>query len=176
MVAVIVRFGRGLDVARRRVLVLLVVSGPLWVVLMRNLSAFHDYTAMYFLGLTLAFYASLAGLLRLPRGGWIAALGLSLVVFSARNAMIQDLHRKLGAETSATTHDFMRIAAALPPSGEAIALLDGVPDAPYAFGFYLPRQIQAPLAFADYVISRDPRYGPANLTPDNARFFLFENN
>jgi hypothetical protein len=130
---------------------------------------------MYFLGLPLAFFASLVSLVRLPRLGWAAALILSLAVFSARNAQIQNLHREIGAPTSSYTHDFMRIAAALPSQGATIALADGVPDAPYAFGFYLPGHVQAPLSDAGYIITRDPRHGEANLTPQNERLFLVQN-
>jgi hypothetical protein len=175
MLAVIYAFGRNLDAPRRRVLSVLILSGPIWLILMRNLSAFHDYTAMYFVGLPLAFFASLVSLVNLPRPGWVVALFLSLAVFSARNAQIQNLHREIGAPTSSYTHDFMRIAAALPSQGETIALADGVPDAPYAFGFYLPGQVQAPLADAEYVITRDRQPGEANLTPENERLFLVRN-
>jgi hypothetical protein len=176
MIAVIFLFARTLDGPRRMVVTILVLSGPIWITLMRNLSAFHDYTAMYFLGIPLAFLASAVSLIRLPRLGWILALILSLAVFSTRNAQIQDLHREIGAATSSYTHDFMRIAAALPAQGQTIYLADGVPDAPYAFGFYLPGQIQAPLEHAEYSIVRRPESGSANLTPDNAHLFLVENN
>jgi hypothetical protein len=175
MLTVIVLFGRSLDSARRKVLVILVLSGPIWLFMMRNLSAFHDYTAMYFLGIPLAFFASIVSLVRLPRLGWVVALILSLAVFSARNAQIQDLHRAIGAASSSYTHDFMRIAAALPAQGQAIYLADGVPYAPYAFGFYLPDQLLASAENADYTISRNRRLLPTNLTPENSRLFLFEN-
>ncbi len=58
MVGVIVVWGRSMDPARRQVLAILTVSGPIWLFAMRNLSAFHDYTAMYFLGIPLAFFGA----------------------------------------------------------------------------------------------------------------------
>jgi hypothetical protein len=175
MVLVIVLFGRRLDPARRQVVLVLTLAGPAWVVAMRNLSAFHDYTAMYYLGIPLAFYASLAGLIRLPRLGWVMAVALSLAVFGARHAQIQDLHREIGGPYSSYTHDYMRIAAALPAGGQRIFLADGVPYAPYAFGFYLPDDVLAPADRADYVITRNRKLGGVDLTPDNSHVFLLQN-
>lgn len=175
MVVVIVVWGRRLDPARREVLKVLALSGPIWLIALRNLSAFHDYTAMYFLGIPLAFFASFTSLLRLPRLGWVLAAALSLAVFTARNGQIQDLHREIGGDSSAYTHDFMRIAAALPAPGQSVYFAGRVPDAPFAPGFYLPGQFLAPLALADYSISRDPHFQKTNLTPQNSRLFLFKN-
>ncbi|HET7009782.1 MAG TPA: hypothetical protein VFI11_03315, partial [Anaerolineales bacterium] len=70
MLAVIVWFGRSLDAPRRMVLTVLVVSGAVWLAAMRNLSAFHDYTAMYFLGIPLALYLAVTRFFRLPRTVW----------------------------------------------------------------------------------------------------------
>ncbi len=175
MLAVIIRFGRTLDPARREILKILTLSGPIWLFGLRNLSAFHDYTAMYFIGIPLAFFASVAALVRLPRLGWTLAAAFSLAVFTARNAQMQNLHREIGGASSAYTHDFMRIAAALPSQGQSIYLDDQVPDAPFAPGFYLPGQYLAPLQFSDYSISRKPRFQKTNLTPENSRLFLFKN-
>ncbi len=175
MLAVIVVFGRTLDPARREILKILTLSGPIWLFALRNLSAFHDYTAMYFIGIPLAFFASVAALLRLPRLGWVLAAALSLAVFAARNAQIQNLHRQIGGASSAYTHDFMRIAAALPSQAQSIYWDDRVPDAPFAPGFYLPGQYLAPLNLSDYSISRNRRFQKTNLTPENSRLFLFKN-
>jgi len=175
MIAGIVRWGRSLDPSRRMVLAILTLAGPIWIVGMRNLSAFHDYTAMYLLGLPLAFFGSLAAWPRLPRAGWLAALVLSLTLFSARNLQMQNLHRTLGRPYEVYTHDFMRIAAALPASGQTIDFVDRVPYAPFAFGFYLPDQFLAPAGTASYTISRNPKLFPTNLTPENSRLFLFKN-
>ena len=175
MIALIIVFARRIDPARRMVLTVLLLAGPLWLIAMRNLSAFHDYTAMYFLGIPLAFFASAVSLIPLPRYGWALAVFLSLSVFAARHAQIQNLHREIGAVYSPYTHDFMRIAAALPPGAQRIHLADGIPYAPYAFGFYLPDDILAPIGRADYVITRRPASGSTVLTAENSYFFLVEN-
>jgi hypothetical protein len=154
-------------------LAVLAVSGGLWLFVMRNLSAFHDYTAMFYLGLALAFYASVTSFLRLPRAGWVAVTLLSLALFAERNLRTQAFHTAIGAPTNAYTHDFMNIAAALPSPGLFIHYANGVPDAPYSPGFYLPADVIAPIDVADYVISSDPDFLPGNLTPQNARLYFF---
>jgi hypothetical protein len=176
MLVVIFLFGRSLDADRRMILKILVASGVLWLFAMRNLSAFHDYTAMYFLGIPLAFYAAVTHFVRLPRAGWLVVLALSLGVFAERDFRTQDLHAKLGGHLSVYTHDFMRIAAVLPAGGEAIYLADGIPYAPYAAGFYLPGHFLAPEEIADYVITSDRRFLPTKLTPENERLFLYHRN
>jgi hypothetical protein len=174
MLVVIYLFGRSLDASRRMVLRILVVSGVSWLFAMRNLSAFHDYTAMYFLGVPLAFYAAVTHFVRLPRAGWLVVVAISLGVFAERDLRTQALHAELGSHLSVYTHDFMRIAAALPGRGEPIYLADGIPYAPYAFGFYLPGHFLASEEIADYVITSDRRFLPTKLTPDNERMFLFQ--
>ena len=173
VLALIGLYARRLDPKRRMVVLVLAISGVVWLMAMRNLSAFHDYTAMYYLGLPLAFYVAVTSRLRLPRGAWIAIAIAGLAIFTSRDLMIQGLHEKLGQPYNAYTHDFMRIAAALPGPGQTIDLQDGIPFAPYAFGFYLPDDLLAPPSIADYVISRNPRRLPTNLTPDNEHLFLF---
>jgi hypothetical protein len=174
MLAAITLHARRLEAGRRMVFFILAGSGIVWLFAMRNLSAFHDYTAMYYLGIPLAFYSAVASRLRLPRLAWIAVVLLSLVVFTLRNLEIQDLHTRLGQPYNTYTHDFMRMAEALPGPGQSIELEDGVPYAPYAFGFYLPEDFQAAGPSASYMISRRRGRLPDLLTPDNERLFLFE--
>ncbi|HET7012146.1 MAG TPA: hypothetical protein VFI11_15325, partial [Anaerolineales bacterium] len=83
-------------------------------------------------------------------------------------------HVEIGGMQSVYTHDFMRMKDVLPERDGLIHLANGVPYAPYAFGFYLPGHFLAPQATADYVISADPSFLPANLTPRNERLFLFD--
>jgi hypothetical protein len=174
MLAAIALHARRLEAGRRMVLVILAGSGVVWLFAMRNLSAFHDYTAMYYLGIPLAFYSAVASRLRLPRLAWIAVALLSLAVFTRRDLEIQDLHTRLGQPYNTFTHDFMRMAAALPGPGQSIELEDGIPYAPYAFGFYLPDDFQASGPTTTYLISRRRGRLPNLLTPDNERLFLFE--
>jgi hypothetical protein len=67
MVAAIVAYGVRVDVVDRKTLALMVLAGMVWLIAMRNLSAFHDYTTMYYLSFTLAFYVSALSLLRISQ-------------------------------------------------------------------------------------------------------------
>jgi hypothetical protein len=174
MLAAITLHARRLEAGRRMVFFILAGSGIVWLFAMRNLSAFHDYTAMYYLGIPLAFYSAVTSRLRLPRPAWIAVVLISLAVFTRRDLEIQNLHTRLGQPYNTYTHDFMRMAEALPGPGQSIELEDGVPYAPYAFGFYLPGDFQASGPATAYVISSRRRRLPDLLTPDNERLFLFE--
>jgi hypothetical protein len=130
---------------------------------------------MHFIASHWLFFASVAAASCTPPRLMGVGRALSLAVFGARNAQMQDLHREIGGTSSAYTHDFMRIAAALPSQGQSIYWDDRVPDAPFAPGFYLPGQYLAPLNFSDYSISRNRRFQTTNLTPENSRLFLFKN-
>lgn len=174
-VIVILVWGRSMDRARRQLLSILALSGPLWIVGMRNLTAMHDYTAMYFIGIPLAFYGALAHFLRLPRAGWVLAVVLSLSVFAVRNDMIQDLHREIGDPMRAYTYDYMAIRERLPSEGQSIHLVEGIPYGPFAFGFFLPGHRLAPAEYASYIVASDPDLLPDNLTRMNSRVFLYKN-
>lgn len=174
MLAVIVYHARGLPPAQRMLMALLAGSGPIWLLGMRNMSALHDYTSMFYLGLALAFHGALAATLRWPRPAWLAVVALSLGLFGHANLRTSALHEQIGSVYSPFTHDFMNVAAALPEQGEWIYLAQDVPYAPYAPGFYLPDHFLAPRELARYILTPDRNYPSENLTPDNSRLFLFE--
>jgi hypothetical protein len=169
--ALIFLLARRLDPNRRMILLLMSISGPVWLIGMRNLSAFHDYTAMYYLGIPLAFYTALAARLRWPAAVWLTLVVVSFGLFAYRNDQIQSLHNRIGHPYDGYTHDFMRISEALPGPGQLIDLENGVPFAPYALGFYLPDDFQAPEQLADFVISAEGNRS-ASLTPENSHLFL----
>jgi hypothetical protein len=173
MFVFVVLGSRRLDANRRMVILVMAASGPIWLIAMRNLSAFHDYTAMYYLGIPLAFYSVLVAHIRLPGAAWLALAFAAFGIFAYRNHQIQDLHNQLGHPYDGYTHDFMRIAEALPGPGSRIDLRDEVPFAPYAMGFYLPDAFRAPPDLADFVITRDKKGSSPTLTPDNTYLFLF---
>jgi hypothetical protein len=173
MLVIIVRYGRSTGAAQRMVLATAAASGVVWLIGMRNMSAFHDYTAMFYLGLALAFYAALASSLRMPRTAWLLVVALSLALFAQGNLRTRALHEEIGNVYSPFTHDFMNIAAALPENGQWIHLAQSVPYAPYAPGFYLPGHLLAPREVAQYIITPHRWYPSPNLTPDNSRLYLF---
>jgi hypothetical protein len=112
--AVIILLARRLDPNRRLVLLLTALAGPVWLIGMRNLSAFHDYTAMYYLGIPLAFYAALITRLRWPGGVWLALVfvgfGLSLIATTRSRICTSET----GSRSTATSRFQLWIADALP--------------------------------------------------------------
>lgn len=169
------------DPRRRAVTILMVVPGFVWMVGIRNMSGPHDYTSLYYLGVPLAFYASVFGLLRAGRRPILAwgALLASLAVFIVANQHTQALHLELETRSdplgrlSQFTWDMMEIRARLPDGPQVVALEQELPNAPYGLGFYLPGAIQGPTDQADFIIGSGARDRPGNLTPENRRLFLF---
>lgn len=169
------------DPERRLVVVLLAASGFVWMIGMRNMSGPHEYTTMYYIGLPLAFYAALFSLLKIPSRpavAWALLLG-ALGFFFVANQRTQELHLELELRSdglvrlSDYTWDMMRIREQLSGEGLHIHMVQGIPNAPYAMGFYLQEQYLSSLVDADYVIAWDSHLLPGNLTPENERLFLF---
>ena len=176
MLATIVAHGARVDAVDRKTLALMVLSGMVWLIAMRNLSAFHDYTTMYYLGFTLAFYVSTFSLLRLPPKLAFVVLVFALAVFAYRNQKTQDLHYRIGQPYNSFTYDVIRIREQFPNGDVTIFLPDGnkTGSTSAAIAFYLPGAFLAPEENAEYVITSDREFLPQTLTPDNTRLFLFE--
>jgi len=157
-------------------LALMVLSGVVWLFFMRNLSAFHDYTAMYYLSFTLAFYASALSLLRIPPRFAVVVLICALAVFVYRNQKTQELHYQIGTPYNDLTYDFARIRSQLPDGEVTVYLPEGIKAASTsaAVAYYLPNAFMAPEDRAEYVISSDREFLPQTLTPDNTDLFLFK--
>jgi hypothetical protein len=173
MLAITFRYWLRLEPAKQDVLLILLIPGFPWLLAMRNLSAFHDYTAMYYLGLALAFYLALFSQLHLPTRPGLMLLAIVVDIFLFRNLAIQDLHQDIGQPYSTYTYDMITIASKLPPGNPKIHWVDSIPYAPYAPGYYLPSAIEAPLDRADYVIAHRDDYQAENLTKQNGILFLF---
>lgn len=176
MLAAIVAYGTRVDVIDRKTLSLMVLSGVVWLIAMRNLSAFHDYTAMYYLGFTLAFYVSALSLLRIPPKLAVAVLICALAIFAYRNQKTQDLHYQIGLPYNSYTYDFTRIREQIPDGEVTVYLPEGIKSASTsaAIAYYLPQAFLAPEDHAEYVITSDKGFLPQTLTPDNTRLFLFK--
>jgi hypothetical protein len=176
MLAVITTYGAQLDMTGRKTLALMVLSGAVWLIGMRNLSAFHEYTTMYYLGLTLAFYVSALSLLRIPPKLAFAVLVCALAVFAYRNQKTQDVHNQIGLPYNSFTYDFARIREQIPDGAVTVYLPEGIKSASTsaAIGFYLPNAFLAPEKSAEYVITSEKGFLPETLTPDNTKLFLFK--
>lgn len=171
VVAIAITFAATRDTSTRTVWLTAVVAGPLWLLVMRNLAAFHQYTAIYMLPLCLTFFAALLGRLR-GKAATLAAVAACSLLVHATGESNRLIVRQTGTSRQDTL-DMTAIERALGP-GDAFAtekqILRGVP---YALGFYLPDNdvvIEGP---ASLVISRRRRFDGENLTPGNAGIFLY---
>ncbi len=176
MLAIIIAHGVRVDAVDRKTLALMVLSGMVWLIAMRNLSAFHDYTTMYYLGFALAFYISAFALLRIPPKLAFVVLICALAVFAYRNQKTQDLHFQIGEPYNSLTYDVIQIREQLPDGAVTVYLPDGnkTGSTSAAIAFYLPQAFLAPEENAEYVITSDREFLPQTLTPDNTHLFLFE--
>jgi hypothetical protein len=159
---------------KRIIFILLALSGFAWMIPMRNMAAFHDYTTMYFIGFTLAFFVSLLTLLRPSRDAAVYLALMAMVVYLVALGQVKDLHESIAGNASAYTYDFMRIESVIGSQGNNVYIDGTIPYGTNAPEFYLPDQYLAPLSLADYVISYNAAYLPDNLTPQNSVMFLFK--
>ena len=159
---------------KRIIYLILVLSGFAWIFPLRNLAAFHDYTTMYYIGISLVFYLSIFSFLKPSRetAYYLAIMGL--VIYVSALGQVRDLHNQRAGNADQYTYDFMQIVDKIDGKGKNVYLADTIPYGPYPAGFYLSGEYLSPLNVADYVVSRDKTYLPDNLTPDNRLVFLFK--
>jgi hypothetical protein len=171
VLAVAIGFAATRPATIRPVWLAAVAAGPIWLLGMRNLAAFHEYTAIYLFPLCLVFFAAI--LVRFPKLPALgAALGSAWLLAACTSASNRTILQSAGT-SRADTRDLAAIERALAP-GDAVAtdkqILRGVP---YALGFYLPDHDVVVEGPASLVISRRRRFEGENLTPKNAGIFLF---
>jgi hypothetical protein len=161
---------------KRMILLIMALSGFVWLFPMRNMAAPHEYTTMYYIGLSLVFYLSLFSFLKPANEAASYLLVFSAIIFVAGLVNVRDVHLAQAREDKVDqyTSDFTRIRELIEEDGMYIYWDEGVQYAPYAPGFYLPDQFISPLAQADYVLSRDRNFLANNLTPENFKMFLFK--
>jgi hypothetical protein len=159
---------------RRMIYLLLMLSGFAWLIPLRNLAAFHDYTTMYFIGVPLVFFLSVFMLLNPSKETTHYLVVMGLIIYLLALTQVRDLHESLAGNASQYTYDFTRIVEKIDGKGNNVFLADIIPHGPYAAEFYLSGQYISPEGLADYVIARDKKYLPDNLTPENSVMFLFK--
>jgi hypothetical protein len=150
------------------------LTGPIWLLPLRRLAQFHDYTAMYWLGTVLAI--DLLALLWVPRRWTAVAAALAFAFFVGGNLAVNHRDTPAARRANAETEDLQRVADALPP--DARVHVEGgftnlIPGVPFALGFYLPQATTIEeLHRADYVLSRK-RIASGGLTPQNRSIFAY---
>lgn len=159
---------------KRIIYLLMILSGFVWLIPLRNLSAFHDYTTMYYIGIPLVFFLSVFTFLNPSKETTYYILAGSLIVYVVAIGQVKELHEERAGKASQYTYDFMRILDEMDGEGKNIFMKGNVPYAPFAPGFYLSDHYLSSLELADYVIARDSEYLPNTLTPTNDKIFLFK--
>ncbi len=158
---------------RRMLILLTAFSSLLWVFFMINLTAEHDYTAMYLLGLALMIYAALlVPLRRWSRSGPLL-LALSLGLFLASNLRFYHENVDFARSYDVYTADYNRILQAAQGEHRSFyntfennCVIDN--SRCYALGFYLDGHYLSSFDNADYVITPHVYYAePAFLAPDD---------
>ena len=159
---------------QRIIYLLLLLSGFGWLIPLRNLAAFHDYTTMYYIGIPLVFYLALLIFWNPSKRISYFILLISLVVFVSAIFQLKHWHESLAGNANLYTYDFMQIDAQIVGTGNNIYFKNDVPFAPYISLFYLKDQIVAPEELSDYAVSPNRNFWPDNLTPHNHLMFLFK--
>jgi hypothetical protein len=159
---------------KRIIYLLLAFSGFLWLIPLKNLAAFHDYTSMYHIGIPLVFFLSVFMILRSSKGISYFLLVVSLMIFVTNIIQVRDWHAALASDENAYVYDFDRIREKIDGTGNKVNLAEAIPYGPFAPGYYLSGQYLSSRNSADYVISRDKNKLPENLTPENEVIFLFK--
>jgi hypothetical protein len=159
---------------KRIVYLILILSGFGWLVPLRNLSAFHDYTAMYYIGIPLVFFLSIFLLLHLPRqAGYVAAiLALGLYLFNI--VQVKAWHEARADRAELYTYDFIHILEKIDGKNKNINMPESIPYGPFPPGLYLSEHYLTSPEIADFIVTRNRKYPAVNLTPDNQVIFLFE--
>jgi hypothetical protein len=164
----------GQPLEKRMIYLLLVLSGFGWLIPLRNLSAFHDYTAMYYMGIPLVFFLSLFTFLNPSRRIAYLLVVLSLVVYVSNVLQVKSWHEERAGKANLYTYDFVRILEKIDGPAKNINMPEQIPYGPFPPGFYLSEHYLTSPAVADYVVTRNRKHSGENLTPDNEIIFLFK--
>jgi hypothetical protein len=152
---------------------ILIISGFGWLIPLRNLSAFHDYTAMYYIGIPLVFFTAIFLLLKLSKSATYLLAVLALIAYTTAIVQVKNWHEEREGNVSAYTYDFMRIREQIPGTGNRVKVIAGIPYGPFPLGFYLHGQYISSKSTANYLIAANKEYTQNNLTPNNQVIFLF---
>lgn len=171
---------RLVDEKRRQFLLIIMISGPFWGIFMRKLTAFHQYTSMYLIPLSLVVvflvYLQIEKHLNTAKKQNLL-LGFLIVLFWGGLCRIQYFHHENKDMVVAQTKDMQNIADHLRATPKEKIYIEGgyrqlYPGAPFAAGYFLADHYLAPEPYAKYVISKVRPDDNTNLTPENQFFFL----
>jgi hypothetical protein len=163
---------------QRLIPLLMILSGIAWLFPLRNLTVFHYFTIMYYIGIPLVLYMAIFSTIKFLKQHKYFLLIFCLVLYAASNLLLYQKHSEIAEQVNDYTYDFNRIKQQIVGQHKNIHvqgnLEDLVPGAPFAIGFYLPEHHISPLEMSDYIISKNKDYASNPLTPFNKKIFLFE--
>lgn len=134
---------------------ILVLSGFLWVFTMKSLTHFHDYTMMYYFGITLFIYSSSVYFLK--RFKYILPISFIIFVSSLSVRFYTDTINL--QKSNQITAEFSKIRDHL-ETGDLVWIPEGrreiLEGRPYSMGFYLFDQVLAKhKKGADFILSKN---------------------
>ncbi|MBK8618693.1 MAG: hypothetical protein IPN96_16615 [Anaerolineales bacterium] len=159
---------------RRMIYLILTLSGFVWLFPLRNLAAFHDYTAMYYIGIPLVFFISIFTTLNSSKIVSTLLLIAGLAIYISNVVQTRDWHENNAGQADAYVYDLDHILEKIDGKGNNVNMAEVIPYGPFPPGFYFSEQYLSSKNAADYIVSRNRNLLPNNLTPDNKIIFLFE--
>lgn len=166
------------SVKERKIISFIVISTLFYVIVLKNLFAFHDFPMTYYIGIHLLMYIAIVDVL--PKKAYPFVLTLSALIFALSIIVNYNYHNTIAKEVNKNTKDFQVIKDIIGKNPKKIfvtgkykSFYQGVP---YALSFYLSgHYITMCKDDCDYIISHDKQCCQKPLTPDNNNAFLFEN-
>jgi hypothetical protein len=159
---------------KRMLYLILTLSGFVWLFPLRNLAAFHDYTAMYYIGIPLVFFLSIFLIFNPSKKISSLLLLAGLILYISNIVQVKNWHEGQAGKADQYVYDFDHILENIEGTGNNINMAEIIPYGPFPPGFYLSEQYTSSKTMAEYVISRNRNYLPNNLTPNNQVIFLFK--
>jgi hypothetical protein len=149
---------RAKDLKPKRNFYFFLMSGFMWTIPMRNLTAFHEYTAIYNVGLYVIFFLALTSII--PKRLNYTIMIISVIVFYSSLISVKNYHDKVNRGLNLITFDFERINEALGDIPQNVFYKDNflkgiATNSPHTMGFYLGKHWRSAFSFADYLISRN---------------------
>ncbi len=174
-------------VKHKMLLATLAVSGFCWALPLRNSVAYHDFEAMFYVGIPLVLFALLLlGLRKLSSPQFVSIFAVAaLLVFVLSNTAMANVGHS--AEVAKAEDEMMQDFKVIRDIvGEGIVYLPAgaklwsqghlYGGAPWALPYFLAGSVitYERRNLANFVIEREREPGPALLTPDNRQIFLYD--
>jgi len=147
----------------------------IYMIIMKNLAAFHDFTATYYIGISI--FIAICLVKYLPKQSLAPILIGLIIIFSINIILVNNDLTKMRKPYNIFNQEFRSIKEIVTENNKTFffenkfeQVINGVPFAPF---FYLyNHNISENIDYADYVISKEKRQSA--LTPQNKILFLYK--